>query len=307
MNKTTILRRFAWSLALPLITFLGTSAFMSIPPDTKGIDVVAGRDLFRAHCGSCHFAKVGFPAHHGPNLYDIGRVGATRKPNQTAAQYILESVLDPSAFVAPSGRPGMPPNMGADLDPDDLRNLIGFLASCGATPDYDEIVNLDIPDRRSNDTVTTLIRLNDMQLAEHVLREKGTCLNCHSLFKVPESNVFAPGLFGVGLSDKKSLHESLLEPDKDIKPKYRTVKVLLANGEFLSGLLVSRNDQGLVLCTRDEQNQLVLRKIPLSDIEEEDGQPQIRDAQTSLMPTGFDKSLTEDEIDALLNLIRQLN
>jgi putative heme-binding domain-containing protein len=197
--------------------------------------------------------------------------------------------------------------MGAELDPEDVRHIIGFLASCGANPNYDEIVNLDIPDRRSNETESTLIRLKDMQLAEHVLREKGTCLNCHSLFKFPESNIFAPGVFGVGLNDKKQLRESLVEPDKEIKPKHRSVMVLLEHGEFVSGLLVSRTDQKLVLSTRDAQNQLVLRNIPLADVEKVDGQPQIRESKASLMPTGFDKSLTGEEMDALVNLIRQLN
>ncbi|MCA9211784.1 MAG: c-type cytochrome, partial [Planctomycetales bacterium] len=86
---------------MPLVSFAGAVAVMSIPPNTQGIDIVAGRDLFRAHCGACHFAKEGFPAHHGPNLHDIGSKAASRRPEQTAAEYILESILDPSAFVAP--------------------------------------------------------------------------------------------------------------------------------------------------------------------------------------------------------------
>ncbi len=177
-----------------------------------------------------------------------------RKPNQSAAEYILESILDPSAFVAPSGRPGMPPNVAAELDPEDIRNIVGYLASRGAFPDYDEIMKLDIPDRRSEQTEPTLIRLKDMQLAEHVLREKGSCLKCHSLYSVPEGKTFAPGLFGVGLNDAKAIHESLINPDQEIKPQYKSVKVLLENGQLVSGQLVSRSDERLVICTRDEQN-----------------------------------------------------
>ena len=301
------LRCFAWSLALPVGTFLVAATVMSIPPNTRGIDIVVGRDLFRAHCGSCHFAKVGFPAHHGPNLHDIGKTAATRRPNQSAAEYILESILDPSVFVAPSGRPGMPPNMAAELDPKDVRNIVGFLASCGTFPDYDEIMGLDIPDRRSDQTEPTLIRRKDMELAENVLREKGACLECHSLYSVPEGKIYAPGLFGVGLNNKEALHESVLDPHREITPNYESVTVVLENGQVTSGQLMSRDDERLVLCSRDEQNRLVLRDIPLSDVEMEDGQPQILESKISLMPTGFDKILTSEEIDALINLIRQLN
>ncbi len=310
MNKPSSMharRWFAWCLTLPLGTFLITAGIMSVPPNTQGIDIVAGRDLFRAHCGSCHFAKAGFPAHHGPNLHDIGKTGASRQPDQSAAAYILESILDPAAFVAPGGRPGMPQNMAVELDPRDVRNIVGFLASCGAFPDYDDIMRLDIPDRRSHQAEPTRISLNDMQLAEHVLREKGACLECHSLYSIPEGRIYAPGLFGVGLDDKQTLRESVLDPHKEIKPRYASVTVVLGNGQLASGQLMSRNDERLVLCTRDEQNRLRLRDVPLAEIEEEDGQPLILESKISLMPTGFDKLLSSEEIDAVINLIRQLN
>jgi len=302
-----VLGWFALSLAVPAGTFFVTEWIMSIPPDTRGIDLVSGGELFSVHCGSCHFTKVGFPAHHGPNLSDIGKTGALRRPNQSAPEYILESILNPSEFLAPSGRPGMPPNLAAELDPEEVRNIVGFLASCGTFPDYEEIMNLEIPDRRSGESESTLIRFADMELAENVLRKKGACLECHSLFSVPEGKIFAPGLFGVGLRDKKILRESLLDPHKEIKPEYTLVKVLLETGNVVSGQLISRTEEGLVLCTRDEQNRLVLQNISLDEVETEEGLPQIRESKISLMPEGFDKTLSNEEIDALINLIRQLN
>lgn len=310
MDKATSTRTrrwLAWALAVPAATLLATATIMSIPPNTRGIDIVAGRDLFRSQCGSCHFAKTGFPAHLGPNLHDIGKSGATRKPNQSAAQYILESILNPSAFVAPSGRPGMPPNVAAELDPHDIRNIVGFLASRGAFPDYEEIRSLDIPDRRSPPTEPTLIRLNDMQIAENVLRDKGACLECHALHNIPETRIYAPGLFAAGLNDFETLHESMLDPDKVIKPHYESVTIVLESGQVVTGQLMSRTDERLVLCTRDEQNRLVLNEIPLIDIEQEDGEPQILMSKNSLMPKGFKDLLTGEEINAVINLIRQLN
>jgi putative heme-binding domain-containing protein len=201
----------------------------------------------------------------------------------------------------------MPPNSAAELDPRDVRNIVGHLASRGAFPDYDEIMSLDVPDRRSEETGPTLIRLKDMQLAEQVLRKKGACLECHSLDSAPEGAIFAPGLFGVGLNNEKTLRESLLDPHREIKPKYLLVTVLLEDGQIVSGQLISRTDERLVLCTKDEHNRLVMHDLPLADIETEDGQLQIRESKTSLMPDGFGKSLTGEEIDAVINLIRQLN
>lgn len=296
-----------WALIVPAGTFLATAAVMSIPPDTRGIDIVSGQELFTVHCGSCHFARAGFPEHHAPNLHDIGMTGGSRKPNQSAAAYILESILDPPAFIAPVGRPGMPLNLAAELDPEEVRDIVGFLASCGAFPDYEEIRDLEIPDSRGPASGPTSIRREDMQLAENVLREKGSCLKCHSLYSVPEDNVFAPALFGAGLRDVAAIHQSMVEPGKEIKPKYRTVTILLQNGQLVSGQIVSRNDERLVLCARDEQNQFVLREISLTEIESDDNGLLIRESTTSLMPDGFDKTLTAEEIDAVIKLIRQLN
>ncbi|MCA9138720.1 MAG: c-type cytochrome [Planctomycetales bacterium] len=301
------LRRIAISTLLPLATFGTTLAFMSVPPNTRGIDLDSGGELFSVHCGSCHFAKVGFPAHHGPNLHDIGNTGALRRPNQSAAEYILESILDPAAYLAPSGRPGMPANVAAELAPEEIRNIVGYLASRGAFPDYDEILGLEIPDRRSAAAEPTLVRHADMELAERVLREKGACIQCHSLDNSPEGAVFAPGLFGVGLGNAKAVRDSIIDPHRDIHPRYKMATVLLASGQIVSGNLVSRDDDRLTLCTKDSQNRLTMKEISLADIEHNNGQPVIKESQVSLMPEGFDKSLTEQEIDAVINLIRQLN
>ena len=298
---------YGLALLLPLAAFLATAGVMSIPPDTGGVDIVAGRDLFRAHCGSCHFAKMGFPAHHGPNLHEIGRTGALRKPGLTAPQYILESILDPTAFVAPSSRPGMPRNVVAELPPEEIRNIVGFLASCGAYPDYDEIGRLEIPDRRTDQGTSTLVQLADMELAEDILKGKGTCLQCHALHSVPESQVYAPALFNVGLTDRKLVRESIVDPYKEIKPNYHSVNVVLQNGQIVNGKLMSQTADQLIVCVRDQNGELQLAPIAMDDVEKEDGQPLVEPSPTSIMPTGLEKLMTSDELESVLTLILQLN
>ena len=76
------------------------------------------------------------------------RLAGSRKPGMSAAEYILESVRDPEAFVAPENRRGMPGNLATVLSPDEIRNVVAYLVSRGGTPDYDEIRRLEIPDLR---------------------------------------------------------------------------------------------------------------------------------------------------------------
>jgi cytochrome c2 len=308
LNASVPLRRWLpWSITIPLLTVLVTAAVMAIPPDTGGIDIASGREKFVVHCGSCHFTRSDMPAHHGPNLHDIGKTAASRLPGRSAADYILESIVDPAAYVAPGSRPGMPAHVARELDPEDIRDLIGFLASRGAAPDYDEIRRLEIPDRRTFQTPPSTVRLTDMQLAEKALRETGGCLNCHSIYSRPENQVFAPPLFAVGIGDEASLRESLTNPDKEVRHPYRSVVVTMDDGRLVSGQLMARNDQRLLLCLRDDANRLQLREIPLERIDSEGGQPAIRESATSPMPSGLDELLTGKEIEALITLIRQLN
>ena len=300
------LHHVAVAVALPLGVWLVTVGLMSFEPAAGSINIKSGSATFRDRCGACHILEQGITTHHGPNFYDIGKVAGTRKPDLTAAEYILESMLDPEIFVARQNRRGMPRNAASDLSPDDIRNIVAFLASRGARPDYDEIQRLDIPGLQTEPAVR-IVRRQDMELAEHVLRERGECLQCHSLHRNAEHQLFAPGLFGVGLVDEQMVRESIVEPNKVVSPFYVGVNVFLANGRTVSGKLISQTDDRLVLFARNEQNNPVRVEVPMSEIEKEDGQPLILRSETSPMPTGFNQLLTSEELEAVISMIGQLN
>ncbi|MCA9214757.1 MAG: hypothetical protein KDB27_16915, partial [Planctomycetales bacterium] len=210
-------------------------------------------------------------------------------------------------FVAPGSRPGMPKNIAAELPPEELRNIVGFLASCGAFPDFDDIKRLEIPDRRTDRSKTISVDRQQMVLAQQVLHEKGGCLECHTLYSNPDDYIYAPALFGAGLTDSQQVRESLVHPDRTVHERYRCVTVELKDGLTISGQLLSQGDRELAIRQRDSQGQITQRKVSLEEIESEDGQPLIHELNTSLMPNGFDKLLTEEEIEAITTLIHQLN
>jgi hypothetical protein len=225
----------------------------------------------------------------------------------SAEEYILESILDPMAFIAPNGRPGMPARIAEDLAPDAIRNIVGFLASCEAFPDYAKIARLPIPDRRRAESAAAPVRLETMRLAEDVLQRKGACLACHSLYSGPEDSVHAPPLFGAGLTDPQAIERAIVQPKERVDSKYRTVTIELISGKTISGRLLWRTGQSVGIAYRDSGNQLALREVSLSEIETDDGVPRIRESSLSLMPEGYDQSLSPDEIRAVVRLLRQLN
>jgi putative heme-binding domain-containing protein len=202
----------------------------------------------------------------------------------------------------------MPKNLAVELSPDAIRNIVAFLASCGAFPDYDEIARLEIPDRRSDQMEQVAVHREDMDLAMHVLQKKGSCLQCHALHSQPEYQALAPALFGVGLTDNVLVRQSVVDPNKSVAPVFRSVNVVLQTGKQLSGRMMSQTADRLVLLTYDSENQrFEQREIPMTEIEHEDGRPLILESKASMMPSGFAKSLTQEEIEAVITLIRQLN
>ena len=313
MNHKT---RWGWGRVLAVAasiaigTWLATEAVMGYRVSGGGFDLKAGHRTFANRCETCHSPTAEILSHKAPNLHDIGRTAAGRKPDLNGSEYILESMLDPSCFLAPNYQPSMPrmpDGIVADLSPKAIRDLVAYLASLSAFPQYREVAGLEIPDMRGKQTERVPVSRQQMELAEEVFRNKGSCFQCHSDHSFPEYNVFAPGLFGVGLKDKEKIKKSIVDPHKDVLSMYRSVNVILVNGKTLTGRLVSRTDDRIILVILDDQNRLVPRELLLADIEEEDGQPLILETTVSAMPKGFAESLTGEEIEAVITLIRQMN
>jgi mono/diheme cytochrome c family protein len=90
---------------------------------SKG-DPAKGKEIFtktaNPTCASCHtFTPAGSDAKVGPNL-DTGLQG--KDP-----QFILESIVNPSAEVTPEFQDIMPKDYATKLDSEQLADLVAFL------------------------------------------------------------------------------------------------------------------------------------------------------------------------------------
>lgn len=91
-------------------------------------------------CVACHVIPniPGAVGVIGPDLTQIGAVGATRIPGYTAEQYIRESIVNPNAFIAPECPTGaclagvMLQNLTDILTPEELDLVVAYLAAQGA-------------------------------------------------------------------------------------------------------------------------------------------------------------------------------
>jgi putative heme-binding domain-containing protein len=105
-----------------------------------------------------------------------------------------------------------------------------------------------------------------------------------------------PDLSAIGKARTKAeLLESLLEPSRRVEPQYAAYLVKTADGRALTGLLVKRDDKGLVL--KDADNKDI--KLDAADVES------VQPSRVSLMPDGLVSSLTPQEAADLLEYLAQ--
>ncbi len=121
------------------------------------------------------------------------------------------------------------------------------------------------------------------------------CAKCHRMGGT------GPELLGADLSkigakyNRAQLLESLLEPSKLVDPQYQAVIVRKKDGDVLSGIVVSRTEQELVL--RDAEKEV---RLPASAVQKTVPQ------QNSLMPDGLLQHLTAQEAADLVAYLESL-
>ncbi len=99
--------------------------------------VKAGEEIFhtKGSCEICH--RIGQKGTRAPDLAGIGARAGKTKPGMSAKQYILESLLQPGAYVV-EGYPNIMPQVDQPpigLNRSEVWALVAFLESLGGTVD----------------------------------------------------------------------------------------------------------------------------------------------------------------------------
>src|SRR5262249_13171827 len=121
---------------------------------------------------------------------------------------------------------------------------------------------------------------------------KAGCATCHS-----GSAALGPDLSGVaGRFSRADLFTAILQPSKDVSPRYRTTAVTTHDGKTYQGLVIYEATDGLLLLTG-----------PATSVRLKHGQ--IRDRRltpVSLMPAGLLDRLSDREITDLYAYLKSL-
>jgi mono/diheme cytochrome c family protein len=154
--------------------------------------VKAGEEIFhtKGTCEICH--RIGQKGTRAPDLAGIGARAAKTKPGYSAKQYIIESLLQPDAYIV-EGYPNIMPHVDKPpiaLNRSEVWALTAFLESQGGTPD----VKLDdIPKSvgagAAGGAPAEVKLPGDPKAGEVVFSTKAGCIACHKAGKVGAAQV----------------------------------------------------------------------------------------------------------------------
>ena len=91
--------------------------------DAGAASVTVGREVFTVQCSGCHAAEDGI----GPAFTGMGVRAADRIEGVSAADYLHESIVNPSAYVVDGYQNIMGPNYGDTLDADEIDGLVAYI------------------------------------------------------------------------------------------------------------------------------------------------------------------------------------
>src|SRR5436190_16410682 len=156
--------------------------------------VEAGEEIFhtKGTCEICH--RIGQKGTRAPDLAGIGARAAKTKPGMSARQYIIESLLQPGAYLV-EGYPNIMPQVDKPpigLNRSEVWALTAFLESLGGTVDVklDDIPKTAGASGAGGGAAPAEVKIpGDAKAGEAIFQGKGGCIACHKAGKIGASPV----------------------------------------------------------------------------------------------------------------------
>src|SRR5262249_18518006 len=191
--------------------------------------IKAGQDIFygKGTCALCH--EIGKKGERCPDLAGVGARAETRvkEPGYhgkatNGAEYIVESTMDPTAYVVEGYQPSMPP-VGRQLSDLEMVAVVSFLQSQGGEvtvngqsrfPKWRGEGGGAVAATPTGGTASAAAATAPVSagMAGPELVQKWGCVTCHN-FDKPDK-LIGPSLWDIGArKDVSYIRESILDPD----------------------------------------------------------------------------------------------
>jgi mono/diheme cytochrome c family protein len=192
---------------------------LSLEPGTVTVAqlVRAGEQIFhgKGTCEICH--RIGQKGTRAPDLAGVGARAAKRKPGVSATAYLVESLLDPAAYLV-AGYPAIMPKVDKPpigLNRSELWAVVAFLESQGGTV----TVKLDdipktagAPAGGATAQAAELKLPGDPKAGQAIFMGKAGCIACHRAGSIGVSPV-GPNLSEIGkIQTPQYIMSKILDP-----------------------------------------------------------------------------------------------
>lgn len=290
-------------------------------PAAGDVSPEAGEAIFwgKGKCFTCHAVGNRGGAIRGPDQGETGplrlpigaraegrareRTQATGRP-YTATDYLVESLLDPGAYVVEGFKNEMPAPMRPPigLTADEVRAVIAYLQSLGGTVDVAAIrlpaAALAAARQSAAASAWAPYLAGDPKKGEDLFfnpESNAACGKCHAVGG--KGGQVGPELTHVGgTRDPRFIVESILDASKEIASGYEAVLVITRDGRYITGIV--RREDAAAIEIADAQSQA--HKVPKTEIAQRVPQ------KVSLMPGNFREILTVEELHDLLAYLTAL-
>lgn len=221
---------------------------------TTAVDLAEGRELYRLRCAECHGGEG--EGGRGPNLAD-------------GVFYHGDTDSDLSHTIQ-DGIPGteMPGFAGSELR---ISQLVAFIRSLNRAARPAELPG-------------------DSARGEELFRASD-CLSCHRLG--PEGSFGGPDLSSVGSRRSlRHLRDSLVDPSRDVRPRYRVASVVETSGARVRGFLLDEDRHTIQLLDLDG----ALRSFSRQEL------TSVETSRESIMPS-YSEVFDERELNDLVSFL----
>ncbi|MCE9525122.1 MAG: c-type cytochrome [Planctomycetales bacterium] len=120
-----------------------------------------------------------------------------------------------------------------------------------------------------------------------------TCAKCHQ--HSGEGTKVGPDLTGMAVHPKAELLTHIIDPSRSVEGNFRVYTIATSDGLVMNGLLASESKTAIDIIDTEGKKQTILRE----DIEK------LIQSTKSLMPEGFEKQVSQQEITDLLEFLTQ--
>lgn len=121
------------------------------------------------------------------------------------------------------------------------------------------------------------------------------CAQCHRLSDM--GNDVGPPLKQLADKSPQQLLETILDPNREVDPKFASYSVLLEDGRVFAGIIAEEAASQIVIAEAGGKKHTILR----SEID------QLRSSGVSLMPTGLEQQITPDQMNQLISFLKNAN